>query len=242
MLSARLEARRGTFTLSLQLEAAAGPTAIIGPNGSGKSTLFLAVLGALPDVRGTLSLDGTVLLDSQRGLMTPVEERRIAYVPQDYGLFPHLTVQANVAFGLAQLPPDERVQRVTSALADLGLTILGGRLPGQLSGGERQRVALARALAIRPRAVLLDEPLAALDAPTRVRMRGFLADHLRRLAVPALVVTHDAADVRALGGPVLVLEGGRLAQEGSPEVVRADPSTPFARAFWTPEMHLDKPA
>jgi molybdate transport system ATP-binding protein len=241
MLSARLEARRGTFTLALELEAPAGPSAIIGPNGSGKSTLFLAVLGALPDVRGTLSLDGTVLLDSARGLITPVEERRIAYVPQDYGLFPHLTVQANVGFGLAPLSQEERAARVTSALADLGLTQLAARLPGQLSGGERQRVALARALAIRPRAVLLDEPLAALDAPTRIRMRGFLADHLRRLAVPALVVTHDAADVRALGGPVLVLEAGRLAQAGSPEAVRADPGTAFARAFWTPEP-LDKPA
>ncbi|HXX29796.1 MAG TPA: ABC transporter ATP-binding protein [Myxococcaceae bacterium] len=235
MLSARLDARRGSLRLSLELEAGPGPLAIIGPNGSGKSTLLLAVLGALPGVRGTLSLGGEILLDSGRQLFTPIEERRIAYVPQDYGLFPHLTVQANVAFGLPQLPADQRAERVRRALDDVGIGQLGERLPGQLSGGERQRVALARALAIRPRAILLDEPLAALDAPTQVRVRAFLAERLRRLAVPALVVTHDTADVLALGGPLLVLESGTVAQRGSPEAVRAGPVTAFARAFWSGE-------
>jgi len=232
MLSARLDVRRGQFRLSLTLEVPPGPTAIIGPNGAGKTTALLAVLGALPDVEGTLSVDGATLLDSARGVDVPVEERRIAYVPQDYGLFPHLSVLDNVAFGLRQLPADDRGERVAAALHQLGLAHIQHRLPGSLSGGERQRVALARALAMRPRAVLLDEPLAALDKPTRLRVRSFLAEHLRGLAVPALVVTHDSADVLALGGPLVVLESGQVAQTGALGTVHSAPATEFGQAFW----------
>jgi len=232
MLSARLEARRGRFQLSLSLEVPVGPTAIIGPNGAGKTTALLAILGALPDVEGNLTVDGTPLLDSARRLEVPVEDRRIAYVPQDYGLFPHLSVLDNVAFGLHHLAPDDRGERVAGALDRLGVRHLQERLPGSLSGGERQRVALARALAMRPRAVLLDEPLAALDKPTRLRVRDFLAQHLRSLAVPALVVTHDASDVIALGGPLVVLESGQVAQTGPLGAVHEAPATEFGQAFW----------
>jgi molybdate transport system ATP-binding protein len=232
MLSARLEIRRGQFRLSLSLEVPPGPTAIIGPNGAGKTTALLAILGALPDVEGKLTVDGATLLDSSQGLEVPVEDRRIAYVPQDYGLFPHLSVLDNVTFGLRTLAPDDRGERVAGALERLDVQHLQDRLPGSLSGGERQRVALARAVAMRPRAVLLDEPLAALDKPTRLRMRGFLAEHLRSLAVPALVVTHDAADVVALGGPLAVLESGRVAQTGPLGTVHEAPATDFGQAFW----------
>lgn len=233
MLDARLELRRGSFRLSVDFSAGPGPLLITGPNGSGKTTLLLAVLGALRPAQGRLVVSGTVFFDSAQHLSLPVEDRNIAYVPQDSGLFPHLSVRDNVGFGLSRLSPEARAERVEQALRQLGAAHLADALPTRLSGGERQRVALARALAIQPRAVLLDEPLASLDAPTRVRFRDFLAEHLRRLDVPALVVTHEAEDARVLGGQMLVLEGGRIAERGQVETLAKSPASTFSRAFWT---------
>jgi ABC-type sulfate/molybdate transport systems ATPase subunit len=232
VLDARLELRRGAFRLSAAFSAGPGPLLVTGPNGSGKTTLLLAVLGALRPTQGRLVLSGTVFFDSAQHLSLPVEDRNIAYVPQDSGLFPHLSVRDNVGFGLSHLSPASRAQRVEQALTQLGAAQVADAMPTRLSGGERQRVALARALAMQPRAVLLDEPLASLDAPTRVRFRDFLAEHLRRLDVPALVVTHEAEDARVLGGDMLVLEGGHVAEHGHVEVLRASPASTFSRAFW----------
>ncbi len=233
MLDARLELRRGTFHLSVEFAAGPGPLLVTGPNGAGKTTLLLAVLGALRPSAGRLVLGRDVLFDAASGLCLPVEERRVAYVPQDSGLFPHLSVRDNVGFALHRLDKAARAARVEEALRQLGASALAERLPSSLSGGERQRAALARALAMEPHALLLDEPLAALDTPSRVRFRGFLAEHLRRLAVPALVVTHEAEDARALGGQMLVLEGGRVTERGQVETLRVAPASAFARAFWT---------
>jgi molybdate transport system ATP-binding protein len=232
VLDARLELRRGGFRLSAAFSAGPGPLLITGPNGSGKTTLLLAVLGALRPTQGRLVLSGTVFFDSAQHLSLPVEDRNIAYVPQDSGLFPHLSVRDNVGFGLSHLTPAARAQRVEQALTQLGAAQVADAMPTRLSGGERQRVALARALAMQPRAVLLDEPLASLDAPTRVRFRDFLAEHLRRLDVPALVVTHEAEDARVLGGDMLVLEGGHVAEHGHVEALRESPASTFSRAFW----------
>jgi ABC-type sulfate/molybdate transport systems ATPase subunit len=232
VLDARLELRRGGFRLSAAFSAGPGPLLITGPNGSGKTTLLLAVLGALRPTQGRLVLSGTVFFDSAQHLSLPVEDRNIAYVPQDSGLFPHLSVRDNVGFGLSRLTPAARAQRVEQALTQLGAAQVADAMPTRLSGGERQRVALARALAMQPRAVLLDEPLASLDAPTRVRFRDFLAEHLRRLDVPALVVTHEAEDARVLGGDMLVLEGGHVAEQGHVEALRESPASTFSRAFW----------
>ncbi len=232
MLDARLELRRGGFRLSVDFSAGPGPLLVTGPNGSGKTTLLLAVLGALRPTRGRLVLSGTVFFDGEKRISLPVEDRNIAYVPQDSGLFPHLSVRDNVGFGLSRLSPAARAERVEGALSQLGAAHVADAMPTRLSGGERQRVALARALAIRPRAVLLDEPLASLDAPTRVRFRDFLAEYLRRLEVPALVVTHEAEDARVLGGDMLVLEGGHVAEHGQVEALRASPASTFSRAFW----------
>jgi molybdate transport system ATP-binding protein len=232
VLDARLELRRGGFRLSVDFSAGPGPLLVTGPNGSGKTTLLLALLGAIRPSQGRLVLSGAVFFDSQHHVSLPVEDRNIAYVPQDSGLFPHLSVRDNVGFGLSRLAPGARAERVEQALAQLGAAHVADRMPMRLSGGERQRVALARALAMQPRAVLLDEPLAALDAPTRVRFRDFLAEHLRRLEVPALVVTHEAEDARVLGGEMLVLEGGHVAERGHVEALRESPSSTFARAFW----------
>ncbi len=232
MLDARLELSRGTFHLSMELAAGPGPLLITGPNGAGKTTLLLAVLGAIRPRAGRLVLGPEVFFDGASGFSLPTEQRRVAYVPQDSGLFPHLSVRDNVAFGLFRLAPAARAARAEEALHQLGAAALAQRLPANLSGGERQRVALARALAMEPRALLLDEPLAALDAPSRVRFRDFLAEHLRQLDIPALVVTHEAEDARALGGEMLVLEGGRVTQRGPVDALRAAPASAFAQAFW----------
>jgi molybdate transport system ATP-binding protein len=164
VLELELEVVRDGFTLEVQLSLARGPTALVGPNGAGKSTLLRAILGAVPVRRGRVVLDGNALLDTARGVSVPTEERRVAWVPQEYALFPHLTVLENVAFGV---PGPTGRTRAAAVMDQLGLTALGSRRPGALSGGERQKVALARALATEPRMLLLDEPLAALDADTR---------------------------------------------------------------------------
>jgi molybdate transport system ATP-binding protein len=234
LLSARFEIRRGNFHLSVDFSAGPGPLLVTGPNGAGKTTLLLALLGAVQPHQGRVVLGDTVLFDSQADTSLPVEERQMAYVPQDSGLFPHLSVRDNVGFGLSGLPAAARSARVKEALAELGAAHLLERMPLGLSGGERQRVALARALARRSRALLLDEPMAALDAPTRARFREFLAEHLRRLEVPTLVVTHEAEDARVLGGQMLVLEGGHVAESGQVEALRESPTSAFSRAFWAP--------
>jgi len=219
---------RDGFTLDVQLAFARGPTALVGPNGSGKSTVLRAILGAVPVRRGRVVLDGQTLLDTDRGISIPPEERRVAWVPQEYALFPHLTVLENVTFGV---PGPAGRARAGAVIDQLGLAPLRSRRPGALSGGERQKVALARALAAEPRALLLDEPLAALDADVREATRGLLADTLPRLAIPTVVVTHEMRDVVALGGPVVLLEGGRVRSSGALDVFRASPPSEFARSL-----------
>jgi ABC-type sulfate/molybdate transport systems ATPase subunit len=230
VLELDLEVARDAFTLDVQLSLAPGPTALVGPNGAGKSSLLRAILGAVPVQRGRIVLDGRTLLDTERGVDVPTEERRVAWVPQEYALFPHLTVLENVTFGI---PGHEGRGRAGPVMEQLGLGPLRSRRPGALSGGERQKVALARALAAEPRALLLDEPLAALDADTREATRAILAETLHRLAIPTIAVTHEMRDVLALGGPVVLLEAGRVRSTGTLDVFRASPPSDFARSLVT---------
>ena len=230
MLELELEVVRDGFTLEVQLSLAPGPTALVGPNGAGKSTLLRAILGAVPVRRGRIVLDGHILLDTARGVSVPTEERRVAWVPQEYALFPHLTVLENVSFGV---PGPTGHTRAVAVMDQLGLTALRSRHPGALSGGERQKVALARALATEPRVLLLDEPLAALDADTRETTRALLAETLHRLAIPSLAVTHEMRDVLALGGPVVLIEAGRVRSTATLDVFRASPPSEFARSLVT---------
>jgi len=230
VLELDLEVARDGFALEVALSLAAGPTALVGPNGAGKSTLLRAVLGAVPVRRGRIVLDGHTLLDTEAGTSVPTEERRVAWVPQEYALFPHLTVLENIAFGV---PGPTGRARADALIGQLGLNPLRSRRPGALSGGERQKVALARALATEPRVLLLDEPLAALDADTREATRVFLAETLHRLAIPSLVVTHEMRDVVALGGPVVLLEAGRIRSTGALDLFRASPPSDFARSLVT---------
>jgi molybdate transport system ATP-binding protein len=218
-LRAQLSVRLGTLALDVALDVGAEPLVVVGPNGAGKTSLLAALLGVLPLARGRVQVGDTVLADTETGVAVPVERRRLGWVPQDFALFPHLTVRGNVAFAVGSASPEarrvEREGRVDAILRELGLGPLADRHPATLSGGEKQRAALARALSVQPRALLLDEPLAALDARARQDVRVFLASYLRTLAVPTVVVTHDAADARALGGTVAVLEAGRVVQQGA---------------------------
>lgn len=234
-LFARVEAPVGSLALRVQLEVNSGTVAIIGPNGSGKTSLLLAILGLLPRTRGKVQLGDAVLFDSEANIAVPVEERRIGYLPQHYALFPHLTVRDNVVFALQSAFPrleDNLAQeRAQTLLTSLGIAHLALRHPHRLSGGERQRVALARALAVEPRALMLDEPLAALDIPARGVVRTFLAQTLRHLGLPSLLVTHDPADARTLATQLVVLEEGRILQVGSWTELAEKPASAFVAQF-----------
>jgi molybdate transport system ATP-binding protein len=197
------------FTLRVSARLTAPVTAVMGPSGAGKTSLLEAIAGIRPGVRGRITAGGVVFQDDAWRL--PPERRRVGYVPQDAGLFPHLTAGANVRFG-ARGPS----ARVDAAVAALGLQALLGRMPSSLSGGEKQRVALARALASDPVLLLLDEPLAGLDAPLRERILPYLLRVRAEWNVPMVYVTHNAGEALALAGEVLLLERGAVAGQAPP--------------------------
>jgi len=230
MLSVDVRAQVGELELAIELPEDGGTTVVVGPNGAGKSSLLLTLLGAITPTRGSISLAGEALYSSADGVDIPIEDRRIGYVPQRYALFPHMTVAANVGFGVSG-NRDTRRQRTHELLSDLGIEHLIDRKTYKLSGGESQRVALARALAIGPRALLLDEPMAALDAGARRKVREFLAARLEAIGIPTVVVSHDADDVAVFRGRVAVLERGRIVQLGSIDDLRDAPATPFVEQF-----------
>lgn len=233
-LHAQVRARIGDLTLDVELVTAEGPLVLVGPNGAGKTSLLLALLGVLPSDRAHVSIGELVLADTHRHLDIPVEARRIAYVPQDYGLFPHWNARDNVAFALASALGGRMSRhhaRADAVLQDIGISALAERRPGTLSGGEKQRLALARALAVEPRALLLDEPLAALDVHARRDVRRLLARTLHDLAIPSVWVTHDPADARTLASSIVVLEAGKVTQAGSWDTLVRCPATPFVQGF-----------
>jgi ABC-type sulfate/molybdate transport systems ATPase subunit len=195
---------RRSFELVVALALDAETIAVLGPSGAGKTSLLRTVAGLERPQRGRVTLAQEVWLDTAAGVRLAPERRRVGYVPQDYGLFPHLTVAANVRFAARRSRPD--------LLERVGIAHLADARPPQLSGGERQRVALARALAREPRVLLLDEPFAALDATTRIQVRDELAEELAKLELPTLLVTHAFEDAGALAQRIAVLDNGRLVQ------------------------------
>jgi len=211
MIEIDLELPLAGFALRVATRIDGGVTAVMGPSGSGKTSLLEAVAGLRRAARGRLALDGDVLLDSDKGIALPPEARRVGYVPQDAGLFPHLSAGDNVRFGTRA---DDAA--VASAVATLEIGGLLERYPASLSGGEKQRVALARALATRPRLLLLDEPLAALDVALRERILPYLLRVRDEWKTPALYVTHNVGEALALAGGVVLLRAGRVEAEGSP--------------------------
>lgn len=192
----------------------AGVTVLFGPSGCGKTTLLRCLAGLERPETGTIQLGNETWFDAARRISLPPQARGIGFVFQDHALFPHLNVAANLAYGLAALPGPERQRRVQEVGEQFGVTELSGQFPGQLSGGQRQRVALARAMVCRPRLLLLDEPLAALDAAAREALRGELRRQLCNCAIPVVLVTHDRNEALALGDELVVMSGGRVRQDG----------------------------
>jgi len=234
-LQVRVKARVGRMQLDVDLDTGPGTLVLIGPNGAGKTSLLSHVLGVLPVEQGRIAVGDEVLLDTAARIEVPIERRRLGYVPQEYALFPHLTVSQNVAFALGSENPSllrrEYAPQVAAILKELALEAHADRSVRTLSGGEKQRTALARALSVRPRALLLDEPLAALDTHARGEVRAFLAAHLAKLALPTIVVTHDGADARQLGQRIAVLESGKITQLGTWEELATAPRTRFVEEF-----------
>ena len=231
-LSIAVQTALGPFCLQASLEVGAEPVALVGPNGSGKTSLLLSILGLRQLQRGRIVLSDEVLFDAALAIDRPTEERHLAYLPQDFGLFPHLSAIDNVAFALAcrseRVNPRQRRDQAMTWLDRFGIGNLAERNPSRLSGGERQRVALARALASSPKALLLDEPTASLDVEARVELRTFLAESIRSLGLPTILVTHDAMDVEALASRVAVLEKGQVVACGLLDDIRKNPPTSFA--------------
>ncbi|MET7482698.1 ABC transporter ATP-binding protein [Streptomyces sp. NPDC005538] len=223
-LDAHLVVDRGTFRLDVSLTAAPGDVvALLGPNGAGKTTALRALAGLVDLTAGHLRLDGAVLD------RTPPESRPVGVVFQDYLLFPHLTALDNVGFGPRCQGATKAESRAVAAewLDRMGLAEHAGAKPRRLSGGQAQRVAVARALATRPRLLLLDEPLAALDARTRLDVRAQLRRHLAEFEAVAVLVTHDPLDAMVLADRLVVIEHGTVVQEGAPADIARHPRTDY---------------
>lgn len=236
VLTARLRKERrnvgaSSFVLDASIEVAPGITILFGPSGAGKSTLLDCVAGLTRPDAGRIAVGNDVLFDSARAIHLPAQKRRIAYVFQTLALFPHLSVEENVAYGLRDLPEEERRARVGEILAAFRVDKLRKQKPGEISGGERQRIALARSLVTEPRVLLLDEPLTGLDA----ELKAAIVDDLRAWnaskRVPILYVTHSRDEVDALGECVVAMENGYIVSAGAPmEVLDAPRRKKLAQA------------
>ncbi len=229
-LAASIRLALGPLDLEMDLTIEEGAVvALLGPNGAGKTTLLRAIAGLVPFRSGHVHLDGEILEDAATHRYVPTERRPIGFVFQDYLLFPHLSVRDNVAFGLRSRGTPRRAAAETAArwLDRVGLKDYARAKPGELSGGQRQRVALARALAPDPRLLLLDEPLAALDATTRAEVRRDLKSHLASFQGIRLVVTHDPLEAMALADRLVVMEKGHLVQTGTPAEVTERPRSQY---------------
>lgn len=234
MLTAQLVAQRGGFVLDVSLQAAAGTVVgLVGPNGSGKTTALRTLAGLTPLTRGDIVFDGEVLEDPARRVRVTAQRRRTGVVFQGRLLFPHLDVLDNVAFGSRRRGASRRAARHQSQawLDRTGLTALAHRRPHQLSGGQQQRVAITRALASDPQLLLLDEPLAALDATATVELRRFLRHHLGGFQGVSVLVTHEPLDALVLCDEVVVLEGGRAVQSGEPAEISRRPRSAHVAAL-----------
>ncbi len=222
-LHVRLAHPLRTFRLELELDVGRETVALVGPSGAGKSSVLRAIAGLLQPEEGVIWMGGETWLDTTARKSLPPEERSVGLVFQDYALFPHLTVEKNVAFGGRR--------STTELLESFGIGHLAKAHPGELSGGERQRVALARALARDPAVLLLDEPLSALDTQTRMHVRAELGATLRELALPTIVVTHDFSEAATLADRIGVIVDGALVQMGTAAELISAPASRFVADF-----------
>jgi molybdate transport system ATP-binding protein len=219
------------FELEVSLHVQGGCLALAGPSGAGKTTVLRVVAGLVRPRAGRVAVDGEVWTDIDAGVFVPVERRRCGYLFQDYALFPHLSAWRNVAYALPGVPRALRRVRAEDLLERFGVRHLAESRPAELSGGERQRVALARTLARSPKALLLDEPLSALDARTRTAAGRELGRALGEAGVPTLLVTHDFSEAALLGDEVAVIDRGRLVQRGGPRELASRPASAFVADF-----------
>ena len=221
---------RGSFQLEAELRVAPGEIlGVLGPNGAGKTTLLRALSGLDALSSGTIALGDLTLDDAATDTFVAAENRPVALVFQDYRLFPHLDVRDNIAYSPRVRGAGRRQARAAADtwLERLDLTALSSRRPHQISGGQAQKVALARALAAEPRLLLLDEPLSALDARTRLEVRAQLRSHLEEFTGPVLVITHDPLEAMVMADRLLVIENGRVVQQGTPAQVARQPATQY---------------
>ena len=217
----------GRFTAVAQLGLPLDPPRVLilfGPSGSGKTTLLRCLAGLEWPEEGRIQFGSTTWVDAASNIRLSPQARRIGYMPQEYALFPTHTVAGNIDYGLSDVPTEARRERVRELIALLQLQGLEQSKPAQLSGGQQQRVALARAIARRPQLLLLDEPLSALDAPTRAKLCSELRTLLKQLAIPAVVVTHDWAEALTLGDIIAVMSAGQVLQVGPPQEVFSRPA------------------
>ncbi|MDH4084937.1 MAG: ABC transporter ATP-binding protein [Nitrospira sp.] len=216
----------GRASITAQLRCPLDPpsvTILFGPSGSGKTTILRCLAGLEQPDEGTISVGDEIWFDATARVTVPPQARRLGYMAQDYALFPHYTVEGNVAYGLTGVSSQEKKRRVDEVLHLLQIESIARQKPTQLSGGQQQRVALARAIARRPRLLLLDEPLSALDAPTRARLCKDLRRLLTQLAIPSVVVTHDWTEALTLGDQMAVIADGCILQTGPPQDVFSRP-------------------
>ncbi len=211
-----------TFELKVNFKAEHGVTVIFGPSGSGKTTLLQCVAGLLPPDSGSIAMDDCAFFDSSKKINLSPQERRIGYVFQDLALFPHMSAEQNVDFAL-HVPADQRKHSLAEILKRFQLSRVAGRRPRDLSGGERQRVALARAFAIKPRLLLLDEPFSALDDELKMQIIQDLKMWIAEERIPALFVTHDREEARALGQRVITMRQGQIVNDEALELLETRP-------------------
>ena len=211
------------FLLEVAFDLNLGITILYGASGAGKTTLLDCIAGLTSPDSGRVVVDNCVFFDRERGVDLPAQRRRVGYVFQDLALFPHISAEGNVAYGISKIEPKERAARTQAILESFRIAHVRQRKPGEISGGEQQRVALARALVADPGVLLLDEPLAGLDAAVKSKIIDDLREWNRTHRVPILYVTHSREEVFALGERVLVLEQGRIVAQGTPQEVMTAP-------------------
>ncbi|NOT96070.1 MAG: ABC transporter ATP-binding protein [Nitrospira sp.] len=215
---------RAPIQARLRYEVEASTVLILfGPSGSGKTTILRSVAGLEWPEDGRIQFLSRTWLDTKLGIRISPQDRQIGYMPQDYALFPNYSVAGNIAYGLGALASKDKEKRIAEVVELFQLQCLEAAKPRELSGGQQQRVALARAVAPRPQLLLLDEPLSALDAPTRLQLRGELRSLLKQLALPSIIVTHDWAEALTLGDVMAVMGEGQIHQVGKPHEVFSRP-------------------
>jgi molybdate transport system ATP-binding protein len=233
VLSVELRHKLRRFALDVRFALGRETLALVGPSGAGKTSVLRAISGLLRPDSGSIVLGDLVLTDTRRHVNLPPEDRAVGMVFQDGALFPHLTVAKNVAYGLRPRARGrrDRDQRVTALLERFGIASLAKARPVEISGGERQRTALARAVGRSPQVLLLDEPLSALDSVTKAQVSRELSRWLGELRLPTILVSHDYGDVVGLADRVLVIDEGRLIQDGTVDDLVRAPASPFVAAF-----------